>query len=174
MFFSLIVGVDSFTENISRGNIGAAILDGVGILADAVAVALPIVPGGAGAAIKGIRAVDKTVDAVSSANKINDVSKAVNNSMKHRVKLRVGTKQAIKDAAIKTEDGLFIDPNTLQPIEKGQEVFGHKKGHEWKQYKNNPDNQKKTRQEVIEDQNNPNIYQIEDRKSNASHKYEEK
>ena len=172
--FSLIMGMESFTENVSRGNIGAAVLDGVGIIADAVAVALPLVPGGAGAAIKGARAVDKAVDAVSSANKVNDVSKAVNNTMKHRVKLRVGTKQAIKDAAIKTENGLFIDPNTLQAIEKRQEVFGHKKGHEWKQYKNNPDNQKKTRQEVIEDQNNPNIYQIEDRKSNASHKYEEK
>ena len=76
--FSLIMGVESFTENVSRGNIGAAILDGVGIIADAAAVALPLVPGGAGAAIKGIRAVDKAADAVSSANKVDkaiDVSK---------------------------------------------------------------------------------------------------
>ena len=76
--FSLIMGVESFTENVSQGNIGAAVLDGVGIIADAAAVALPLVPGGAGAAIKGARAVDKAVDAVSSANKVDkaiDVSK---------------------------------------------------------------------------------------------------
>ena len=71
--FSLIMGVESFTENVSQGNIGAAVLDGVGIIADAAAVALPLVPGGAGAAIKGARAVDKAVDAVSSANKAENV-----------------------------------------------------------------------------------------------------
>ena len=60
------------------------------------------------------------------------------------------------------------------PIEKGREVFGHKKGQEWSKYKNDPVNKNKTRKEVIEEQNNPNIYQIEDKKSNASHKYEEK
>ena len=73
--FSLIMGVESFTENVSQGNIGAAVLDGVGIIADAAAVALPLVPGGAGAAIKGARAVDKAVDAVSSANKASDIVK---------------------------------------------------------------------------------------------------
>ncbi len=67
------MGVESFTENVSQGNIGAAVLDGVGIIADAAAVALPLVPGGAGAAIKGARAVDKAVDAVSSASKAENV-----------------------------------------------------------------------------------------------------
>ena len=78
--FSLIMGVESFTENVSQGNIGAAVLDGVGIIADAAAVALPLVPGGAGAVIKGARAVDKAVDAVSSANKVDkaiDTAKSV-------------------------------------------------------------------------------------------------
>ncbi|MBE6288049.1 MAG: type IV secretion protein Rhs [Mediterranea massiliensis] len=69
---------------------------------------------------------------------------------------------------------MVFDPNTNLPIEKGQEVFGHKTGKEWGKYKKETSNQNKTRKEVIEDQNNPNIYQIEDKKSNASHKYEEK
>ena len=103
-------------------------------------------------------------------NKIDDVADA----MKNRVRPRQGTKMEIREAALKTKDGKYLDPNTGKPIENGQEVFGHKTGHEWSKYKNDPTNISKTRKEVIEDQNNPNIYQIEDRKSNASHKYEEK
>jgi len=53
-------------------------------------------------------------------------------------------------------------------------VYGHKKGQEWSKYKKDPANQSKTRKGVIKDQNNPNKYQIEDKRSNASHKYEEK
>jgi hypothetical protein len=45
---------------------------------------------------------------------------------------------------------------------------------EWSKYKKDLANQGKTRKEVIKDQNDLNIYQIEDKKSNASHKYEEK
>ncbi|GEM_PF-1626095 len=97
-----------------------------------------------------------------------------NSALKNRVKLRKETKEAIQNAAPKTKDGQYIDPNTGKPIEKGQEVYGHKTGHEWSKYQKDPANQGKTRQEVINDQNNPQIYQIEDRKSNASHKFEEK
>ena len=164
---SLLIGVKSFSDNIKSGNIDNAIVDGVGIVFDAVAVALPVVPGGVGAGIKAVRATDDVVDVVTTANKSNNV-------MKNRVKLRKGTKEAVKDLAPKTGEGLFVDPNTNLPIEKGQEVFGHKKGQEWSKYKNDPVNKNKTRKEVIEDQNNPEIYQIEDKKSNASHKYEEK
>lgn len=33
---------------------------------------------------------------------------------------------------------------------------------------------KSTRKQVIEEENNPDLYQLEDRSSNRSHKYEEK
>jgi hypothetical protein len=47
-----------------------------------------------------------------------------------RVGLRVGTKQAIQDAAPKTADGDFIDPNTGQVIPKdGPFDYGHKPGY---------------------------------------------
>ena len=39
---------------------------------DAAAVALPVIPGGAGAAIKGVRAIDKAVDAAKTADKAVD------------------------------------------------------------------------------------------------------
>ena len=76
---SLVMGVKSFVSNVKEGNVGGAILDGVGIVADVVAVATPFVPGGVGAGIKAVRAGDKVADAVKSAGKFDnlvDASKA--------------------------------------------------------------------------------------------------
>ena len=77
---------------------------------------------------------------------------------------RQSTREGVKNNSPKTSRGQFIDPNTGKPIEEGQEVLGHKRGQEWSKYKRDPANQNKTRKEVIEDQNNPDIYQIEDKK----------
>ena len=140
---------------------------------DMFAMAIPFVPAGSS---KIVKAADKGMDLVQTTKSIDKIENTnhINSVMKNRVKLQKGTKKAVRDMAPKTEDGRFIDPNTLQPIEKGQEVFGHKYGYEWHQYKKDPINQNKTRKEVISDQNNPDIYQIEDKKSNASHKFEKK
>jgi hypothetical protein len=125
---------------------------------------------------KTIRNVDKAVDVAKAGEKALDVIKDVEkgaDAMKNRVKLQKGTKEAVQDASLK-KDGKFIDPNTGKPIEKGQEVYGHKTGQEWSKYKKDPANAGKSRKEVIKDQNEPKTYQLEDKKSNASHKYEEK
>ena len=74
--FSLVTGVESFVSNVQGGNIVGAIVDGVGIVLDAAAVALPVIPGGAGAAIKGVRAIDKAVDVAKAVDKGSDVVKA--------------------------------------------------------------------------------------------------
>jgi RHS repeat-associated protein len=52
---SLSVGLVSLGKNLSQGNWGAAALDAVGVVADGVALALPVVPGGASMAITGSR-----------------------------------------------------------------------------------------------------------------------
>jgi RHS repeat-associated protein len=74
--FSLGLGINSFIDNIKEGKIDAAIADGVGIITDAAAVALPLVPGGAGTAIKGIRVADKAVDAIRAGSKIDNATDA--------------------------------------------------------------------------------------------------
>ena len=155
--FNIGLGISSFVENIQSGNYWNATVDAGGILIDAAAAVVPVIPGGVGAGIKAAREGTEVVDV-----------------MKNRVKLRKGTKKIIEEKAMKTDDGLFIDPNTNIPIQPENKVFGHKKGQEWGKYKQNPENANKTRREVIEDQNDPEIYQIEDKRSNASHKYEEK
>ena len=55
-------GISSLVKNVKEGKVGAAILDGVGVVADAAALVMPLVPGGVGAAIKGVRAADKGID----------------------------------------------------------------------------------------------------------------
>lgn len=54
--FSLASGVASFVTNVKQGNVKGAIVDSLGIIADATAVALPCIPRGTGAAIKAARA----------------------------------------------------------------------------------------------------------------------
>ena len=52
---NVTLGVGRFVDNVKQGNVGDAVLDGLGVVVDA-AVILPGEPGGAGAAIKGARA----------------------------------------------------------------------------------------------------------------------
>ena len=52
---SLGTGIKSLVRNIKQGKVGDAILDGIGVVADGVALVLPIVPAGAGATIKAYR-----------------------------------------------------------------------------------------------------------------------
>ena len=53
--FSLSAGIASLAADIKVGNVKGAIIDSLGIVADAAAVAIPCIPGGAGAAIKATR-----------------------------------------------------------------------------------------------------------------------
>ncbi|WP_032607077.1 RHS repeat domain-containing protein [Pseudomonas avellanae] len=59
---SLAVGMASFHQNVKEGNYGAAALDGVGIAADGVLAAIPMVPGAAGLAIQGARGLERASD----------------------------------------------------------------------------------------------------------------
>jgi len=63
--------------------------------ADALAMAVPFVPAG----VTKLKYADDVVDAAKATT---------NNVMKNRVKLRKGTKEAIKEVAPKTNEGLFL------------------------------------------------------------------
>ncbi len=60
---NVAMGVASFTANAAAGNYGGAAVDAVGVAIDTAAAITPIVPGGAGAAIKAARGADKLADA---------------------------------------------------------------------------------------------------------------
>jgi hypothetical protein len=63
---SLGTGLKSLWSNIKSGKIGAAIVDGLGIVADGAALLAPGIPGGAGTLIKAVRAGDKIADGVKA------------------------------------------------------------------------------------------------------------
>lgn len=71
---SIILGSKSLYENVKAGNVGSAIIDGIGIVADAAAIAAPGVPGGAGLAIKAGRAGSNALDAGRAASKVDSVA----------------------------------------------------------------------------------------------------
>jgi len=107
-------------------------------------------------------------------NAIKGIGKALGiggDATKNRVKLRKSTKDKIIEAAPKTDDGKFIDPNTLEPI-NGPYDIGHKTGEEWRKIMHQEKGS--SRKEVLNIENNPELYQIENRNTNRSHKYEDK
>lgn len=65
------------------------------------------------------------------------------------------------------------DPNGMTIPEKGTYDFGHREGHEWWRYKQEAEAGGYTREKVIEDQNDPSRYQVEERSANRSHRYEQ-
>ena len=67
---SLAAGIYSFVKNVKNGDVVGAIIDGAGIIADAAAVALPFIPGGAGTAIKAVRATKAAAEVVVGAGQV--------------------------------------------------------------------------------------------------------
>jgi hypothetical protein len=74
---SLGAGVKSLTESIKAGNVGDAILDGIGVVADAAAVLAPGIPGGLGASIAAVRTGGKISDVLNFADGASDAARTL-------------------------------------------------------------------------------------------------
>ena len=66
---SVAIGVQSFIENATQGNVLDAAIDAVGIALDTAAALTPFVPGGVGLGIKAVRGADKVVEGLKVADK---------------------------------------------------------------------------------------------------------
>ncbi|MFY0582088.1 RHS repeat domain-containing protein [Cystobacter fuscus] len=75
---SLAFGVASIAMWDENTSTAGKVVDVLGVIVDGVALALPFVPGGAGAVIKGYRTADKVVDAVKNADEVEAALKAAN------------------------------------------------------------------------------------------------
>lgn len=89
-----------------------------------------------------------------------------------RVKPRKGTVNEVTNRQPKNSKGEMLDPNTGQPIDPKRKDLGHKPGQEWRTRKKMHKNNGSSRKEVINSENNPDLYQWEDRSSNRSRKHE--
>ena len=70
--FSLSAGIASLAADIKAGNVKGAIIDSLGIVADAAAVAIPCIPGGAGAAIKAARITGAVANVAGGVISVQD------------------------------------------------------------------------------------------------------
>ncbi len=106
-------------------------------------------------------------------NRSDDAIDALNVATKNRVKPRKSTLEKVDANQPRDLDGNLIDPNTRQPLKSGEIDLGHKPGNEWRRRKSMHEAQGSTRKEVIEAENNPDLYQWENRSTNRSRKYEQ-
>jgi hypothetical protein len=77
----------------------------------------------------------------------------------------------IERAAPRAADGRAIDPNLRVPID-GKPHRGHVRGHEFRREKAKAEAEGLAQREFNDRMNNPDLYQLEDPKSNMSHRYE--
>ena len=118
---SIGMGVKSLIGNIKAGETRAAIGDGIGIVVDVAAAALPFVPGGVGA----VRAGAKTVDALDNvaeaakgartASNFNDVAKSTQ-TIPPTMRGRINEKRVLNDL------GLSKNTKTVQGHTKTGEL----------------------------------------------------
>jgi len=114
---NVVAGVVSLASNVQQGNIGAAVVDGVGVALDAAAVIVPVVPGGAATGIKVYRAgktasnvvVNKATKAASVTSKKTkrEVAELTNEATTAKSDVvypsrRAAFRQAKRDAGIPT------------------------------------------------------------------------
>ncbi len=122
----------------------------------------------------GQQKVATNVKTSSNSESTTKVNTGVTDPVKNRVKLRKSTIEKIKENQPRNSKGQMIDPNTKKTLKKDQIDIGHKPGQEWRKRQQMHRRRNSTRKEVIEAENDPDLYQLEDRKSNQSHKYEQK
>jgi RHS repeat-associated protein len=63
------MGLTSLAKNVKEGNVGGALLDAAGVVADTVAAAVPGAPGGAGSGIRALRAAGAAGDGTKAITK---------------------------------------------------------------------------------------------------------
>ena len=93
---------------------------------------------------------------------------------KRRVRPRKKTLEEVEANQPRNASGEMVDPNTGEPLRPGEVDLGHKRGHEWRMRKGMHKEAGSTRQHVLEAENDPSIYQFENRSSNRSHSFEQK
>ena len=145
-------------------------------VADAGADASKIVKEGAEQIKKNSDAVVTTARETSeqTLKKVDEVAPAANSATANRVKPRKATVEGVDANQPRNAAGEMVDPNSGQPLKPGEIDLGHKPGQEWKKRKAMNEEKGSTRKEVIEAENDPELYHWEDRSSNRSHQHEEK
>jgi hypothetical protein len=118
---------------------------------------------------------DQVEDAiVTEAAEQLDIPKELVSKIYNRVKPRKGTLAQVEKNQPRNSAGEMIDPYTKKPLKVGKTDLGHKPGQEWRKRTKMHQGKGSTRKAVLETENDPDLYQYEDRSGNRSHKNEKK
>jgi RHS repeat-associated protein len=160
--------------------VGAMMTDnGLGGTAAAGALILAGETGGATLVAGGVTITEAYVGSRLMINGANNFTKGnkfgeKSDNTYNRVEPRKGIKEQVKENQPKNEKGEMLDPNTGQALDPGKTDLGHKAGSEWRTRKQMHEEKGSTRKDVIKAENDPSLYQYEDRSNNRSHRYEKK
>ena len=114
---SIGMGVSNFIQNVKSGNISGAIEDGVGVLLDVAAAAVPFIPGGVGAVRAGAKAVG-VIDNTTDAAKSSKIIRAAGDSKQSAAKTFCGRSDTVSETSreafrkAKEQNGI---PRSQQP-----------------------------------------------------------
>jgi RHS repeat-associated protein len=103
------VGLDitSLSHNVINGNVGAAVVDGLCLVADVAATAMPFVPGGAGTAIKAARTAEKAVNATKSVGKSAEAAKMA--QLRQKAEIGQEAHRQIEREIVKNNPGAKVE-----------------------------------------------------------------
>jgi len=157
---NVMIDVASLASNIENGNTKDAIIDGVGLVMDVAAVLLPV-PGGAGTALKSVRAADKAYDAAKATKTATTGIKATANN--YRLALQKATGKLGKGFEAhhtlpqkyrkRFEDlGINIDEpgNVVWRKSEGHRAKSAKHTKAWDDFFNDPANNNCTKEQIMD------------------------
>ena len=116
----------------------------------------------------------KKIGLKEQAEKLTESAKDTYNATKRRVKLRKETNEKIRANQPRNSKGEMVDPHSKEVLKPGEIDTGHKPRQEWRKRKKMHEEKASTRKEVIEAENDPDLYHLEDRSSNRSRRNEAK
>jgi RHS repeat-associated protein len=119
---SIGLGVASFVDNVRSKNVGAAVVDAVGVGADIGAIFVPGVPGAAGLSIKAARASEKGLDALQAAKQTAKAADAAKDTANKVDNVADANKASKADNVSPTTSAK--DTNTQTAQERGRQSEG--------------------------------------------------
>jgi RHS repeat-associated protein len=133
---NVMIGVGSFTYNVSEGNVGSAVIDAVGIVVDVAATIVPYVPGGLGTIIKATRTADAALDAATAVPQLGrmlDYLFGLATGAAHNIERsttmmgqlnRIGLNDTPASRRLVTEHltDVFNDPSTIRAVQDNGRV----------------------------------------------------
>ena len=120
---NVVMGAASFVGNVAEGNVWGAVLDGIGLIYDGVATAVPVLPAGASSAIGAYRFMRAAKNVVGSVSKLGKLKIFKDNQrilkLIGKVENAISDHLNLSDVAGAVQDILGI------PIRKGNKVYSH-------------------------------------------------